>query len=58
VHAEAAGCRGFDAAIALTRARSGRFRFDPDATPPERTIEASVTHVLLEASRRADEGTR
>ncbi len=55
VHAEAAGRRGFDAAMAIARAESGRFAFDPTATVPERTIDATMTHVLLEASRRADE---
>lgn len=57
VHAEAAGQRGFDAAIAVTQSESGRFRFEPNAAPPERTIDATVTHVLLEASRLADEET-
>lgn len=56
VHAEAAGLRGFDAAMAITRAAAGRFAFDPAATVPERTIDATMTHVLLEASRCADEG--
>jgi pSer/pThr/pTyr-binding forkhead associated (FHA) protein len=56
VHAEAAERRGFDAAIALTQAASGRFRFEPGAAAPERTIEVSLTHVLLEASRLSDEG--
>jgi len=55
VHAEAAGRRGFDAALALTRAARGRFVFDPAATVPERTIDVTMTHVLLEASRQADE---
>lgn len=56
VHAEAAGLRGFDAAMALTRAETGRFRFDPAATVPQRSIDATMTHVLMEASRHADEG--
>ena len=58
VHAHAAGTRGFEAALALARSESGRFRFEPNATAPERTIVTSVPHVLMEASRHADEGSR
>ena len=58
VHADAAGVRGFDAALALIRSESGRFRFEPNAAAPECTIDTSVTHILLEASRHADEGSR
>ena len=57
VHAESAGAEGLDAAIAMTQSGSGRFRFEPKITPPERTIEATVTEVLLEASRLSDEET-
>ncbi len=57
VHAEAAGQRGFDAAIALTRSDSGLFHFEPNTAAPERTIDVTVTHVLLEASRLSDEQT-
>lgn len=57
VHADAVGRTGFDAAIAMTQSESGRFRFEPNAAAPERTIDASVTYVLLEASRLSDEET-
>lgn len=56
VHAEAKGLAGFDAAVALVNAQAGRFGFEPDPQAPARTIEASVTQLLLEASRLLDEG--
>jgi predicted component of type VI protein secretion system len=56
VHAETKSQVGFDAAVALVHATAGTFAFEPNATPPEATIEASVTHLLLEASRQRDEG--
>jgi pSer/pThr/pTyr-binding forkhead associated (FHA) protein len=55
VHAETKLQRGFDAAVAVVHAAAGRFRFEPGAETPERTIEASVTELLLEASRLLDE---
>jgi pSer/pThr/pTyr-binding forkhead associated (FHA) protein len=55
-HAETKLQRGFDAAVAVVHASAGRFRFEPGASAPERTIEASVTELLLEASRLLDEG--
>jgi pSer/pThr/pTyr-binding forkhead associated (FHA) protein len=55
-HAETKDQRGFDAAVAVVHASAGRFRFEPGAQAPERTIEASVTELLLEASRLLDEG--
>jgi pSer/pThr/pTyr-binding forkhead associated (FHA) protein len=55
VHAEAKALTGFDAAIALVHTESGRFSFEPDSAPPEYTIEASVTELLLEAARELDE---
>jgi hypothetical protein len=36
----------------------GSFRFEPDASPPEITIEASVTELLLESARLQDEELR
>jgi pSer/pThr/pTyr-binding forkhead associated (FHA) protein len=54
-HAETKLQRGFDAAIAVVHATGGRFRFEPGAPALERTIEASVTELLLEASRLLDE---
>ena len=57
IHAEHGGLDGFDAAIALTRTDAGRFHFEPYVVPERVTIEATVTHVLMEASRLADEET-
>ena len=56
VHAQTKGQMGFDAAVALVNAQNGRFSFEPDPAPPSRTIEATVTQLLLEASRLLDEG--
>ena len=56
IHAETKNQIGFDAAVALVHAAVGTFAFEPNAAPPEATIEASVTHLLLEASRQRDEG--
>jgi hypothetical protein len=57
IHAETKSLRGFDAAVELVNASSGRFAFEPNRAAPERTIQASVTELLLEASRRLDEGS-
>jgi pSer/pThr/pTyr-binding forkhead associated (FHA) protein len=56
IHAETKSQVGFDAAVALVHATSGTFAFEPNAAPPLATIEATVTHLLLEASRQRDEG--
>jgi len=56
VHAQTKGQAGFDAAVALVNAQAGRFHFEPDPKAPGRTIEATVTQLLLEASRLLDEG--
>jgi pSer/pThr/pTyr-binding forkhead associated (FHA) protein len=55
IHAETKDQAGFDAAIALAQGTAGRFAFEPRASLPEVTIRASVTEVLLEASRLLDE---
>jgi hypothetical protein len=55
VHAETKSQKGFDAALTLVNAASGRFSFEPGCRAPEATIEASVTEVLLEATRLLDE---
>ena len=55
VHAETKSQRGFDAAIAIANAASGRFSFEPSRAAPEHTVQASVTELLLEASRYLDE---
>ena len=56
VHAETKDQVGFDAAVALVNANLGRFVFEPKLEIPDTTIEASVTQLLLEASRLLDEG--
>jgi hypothetical protein len=56
IHAQTKSQIGFDAALSLVHARSGRFTFEPEAAPDTTTIEATVTELLLEASRRLDEG--
>jgi len=56
VHAETKNQSGFDAAISIVNATTGRFTFQPHEAPDEQTIEASVTELLLEASRALDEG--
>jgi len=55
VHAETKLQKGFDAAVTLVNSAAGRFSFEPNAVAPELTIEASVTQLLLEASRIQDE---
>ena len=54
-HAETKQQRGFDAAVEVVHTTGGRFRFEPGTPAPERTIDASVTELLLEASRALDE---
>jgi len=55
IHAETKSQLGFDAAVALVHADAGRFRFSSQTQMPEATIRASVTELLLEASRQLDE---
>ena len=55
IHAETKLQKGFDAAVAVVNMASGRFTFEPQREPSERTIQASVTELLLEASRIQDE---
>lgn len=57
-HAETEKALGFDAAISIVMNREGRFRFEPGVACDERTITASVTELLLEASRIEDEESR
>ena len=56
IHAETKDQSGFDAAMTLVGATSGRFAFTPQFDSPDPTIDASITELLLEASRRIDEG--
>ena len=58
VHAETEKSAGFDAALSIVSTERGRFRFEPRVGSEERTITASVTELLLEASRLADEADR
>lgn len=55
VHAETAKARGLDAAIEIAQTETGRFEFTPGSPAPETSFEASVTEVILEASRQIDE---
>ena len=55
VHAETKSQMGFDAAMSLVNATAGRFSFEPETRSDETTIEATVTELLLEASRALDE---
>ena len=55
IHAETQSLRGFEAAIEIVGATSGSFTFEPGSSAAERTIDARVTDLLLEAARRLDE---
>jgi hypothetical protein len=56
IHAETKGHSGFDAAVEIVNFTGGRFTFQAHEGAAERTIVASVTELLLEASRILDEG--
>ncbi len=55
IHAETKRHSGFDAALEIVNFTGGRFTFQPHEDIAEHTIEASVTELLLEASRILDE---
>jgi pSer/pThr/pTyr-binding forkhead associated (FHA) protein len=55
VHAESEKESGLEAALSIARVSDGRFQFAPDLAPPERSLEASITEIILEASRLEDE---
>ena len=55
IHAETSKSEGFDAATEILQNTSGRFLFEPGSEVANRTIDASVTEVILEASRLMDE---
>lgn len=55
VHSETPKASGMDAALALAQIEAGRFEFTPGSPAPERSFDASVTEVILEASRLLDE---
>ena len=54
--AEMGPARGVDAVIAMLAVKEGAFSFVSKVEPGERTIDLPFTAILLEASRRADEG--
>jgi pSer/pThr/pTyr-binding forkhead associated (FHA) protein len=58
VHAEAQKTRGQEAAFAGLRLDRGAFRFEAGSAPPETTLAASLTELLLEAARLGDEDAR
>ncbi len=55
IHAETSKSEGFDAATEILQNTSGRFLFEPGREVANRTIDASVTEVILEATRLMDE---
>jgi hypothetical protein len=55
VHAECAKASGLEAALVLAQAGAGRFDFAPGSPAPEHSFGASVTEVILEATRLLDE---
>ncbi len=57
VHAQTEKATGIEAALSIACVQAGRFQFTPEAEPPERSFDASVTEIILEASRLEDEGT-
>jgi pSer/pThr/pTyr-binding forkhead associated (FHA) protein len=56
VHAETAGATGLEAAAEIALLHAGRFTLASEPSPPERTIEIAMMELVLEASRRFDEG--
>ncbi len=55
VHAESAKRNGLEAALEIAQTSAGRFEFTPGSPPPEQSVSASMTEVILEASRLLDE---
>jgi pSer/pThr/pTyr-binding forkhead associated (FHA) protein len=55
IHADSEKLCGFDAALAVVAAEQGSFRFEPQVVTEEATIQCSVTELLLESCRLADE---
>lgn len=58
VHALSEKNAGFDALVVLVGLREGRFCFTAGEMAPEKTVQASVTEVLMEACRLEDESSR
>jgi pSer/pThr/pTyr-binding forkhead associated (FHA) protein len=57
IHAESAKRRGLEAALEVAQTDAGRFEFTPGSPPPEQSLSASMTEVILEASRLLDEAS-
>jgi pSer/pThr/pTyr-binding forkhead associated (FHA) protein len=57
IHAETEKTEGFEAATEIVQSASGRFLFEPGGEPLSRTLNASVTEVILEATRLLDESS-
>ncbi len=55
VHGQTEKEEGLEAVLRVVAAKEGHFAFCPDARPPARSLDASVTEILLETSRREDE---
>jgi pSer/pThr/pTyr-binding forkhead associated (FHA) protein len=55
VHAESPKASGLPAALAIAQASTGRFDFAPGSPTPGRSFDASVTELILEATRLLDE---
>ena len=55
IHAESPKQTGLDAALELVAIQRGSFRFQAGAEPDTRSIELSMTEILLEGSRILDE---
>ena len=58
VHAISEKNAGFDALVVLVGLREGQFVFSAGEMAPEKTVQASVTEVLMEACRLEDEAAR
>ena len=58
VHALSDKHAGFDALLELVGLREGRFVLSAGEMAPEKTVQASVTEVLMEACRLEDEQSR
>jgi len=58
LHAASEKAQGMDAAMAIVGTTRGSFRFVANVETPARTLQVSMTELLLEASRQLDEARR
>jgi len=58
VHAEWSGEQGLEAALGIAGVTAGQFLFAASPDAPAETIQATLTEILLEATRRSDESSR